>query len=86
MGDLRIESVKLTEDFADNLGRLGVPAPWSWAEDPQDVGNIHARDGQYVCTLDTRDGLPASVILERAAAIVVAVNTCAGFRAVRKGG
>lgn len=84
MGDLRIDNVRLTGDFADRLGALGVPAPWE--VDAEEPGNIHARDGQYVCTLDTDRNCPDSVVRERAMAIVIAVNTCAGFRAVRTDG
>ena len=83
MAELRVENVKLTDDFATLLGGLGVPGPWE--ADAEEIGIIRARDGQYVCTVDTWRDLPDSVVRDRAMAIILAVNTCAGFKAVARG-
>lgn len=82
MATLRVESVKLTEDYAASLAAIGFPAPWEL--DDEEPGNIHAASGAYICTVDTSRNLEDHQVIEAATAIIIAVNTCAGFRAVRE--
>jgi len=64
--DLRVESAKLTEDFR----ALAPLAPMPWDSDRN--GTVRDATGVQVCA--------TTPLL--AAVIVLAVNTCAGFRAV----
>lgn len=74
--DLRIESVKISQDFIDAMAKLDAPLPWG----STDTGEVYDADMHIVC--DVSDYLPNGAAV--AAMIVVAVNTCGSFRATRR--
>jgi hypothetical protein len=81
MADLRIEDPKTTERFVERLRQLSVKLPLRPSE--EDTGVILDADGIDVLTVDSngeRSDEEAQII---ALMIVLAVNTCGGFKAVR---
>ena len=71
-----------SEEFAGQLERLGVPAPWRLCD--EEVGEILASNGGVACHVVAADesGLPdENHRTEIAMYIILAVNTLAGFKA-----
>lgn len=72
-----------SEQFADWLDRLGIPAPWTLCEDS--VGKLLAANKSVACT--ARDSGFAALderATEAAVCIMCAINTLAGFKAERR--
>lgn len=65
--DLHVENVKISNDFRTLAPE--APQPWSCS----DGGHVHDAEGTQVCVTTPR----------LAVVIVLAVNTCGGFLAVR---
>ena len=73
------------EEYRVGLAALGVPAPWRL--DDEDVGTILHAENASVLTVDVNRELDDETVGRIALDIILAVNTCAGFRAkiVREG-
>lgn len=65
-----------SETFAGALSGLNAPAPWVVCEDA--CGSVLDANGQIVCSADYRVTDKESALM--AMWIVIAVNTCAGFK------
>lgn len=76
---LAVEDVRIASEFKAMLAGLGVPAPWASGLD----GSVFAADSTHVLVVDMDRELPDDVAKAIAAGVVLAVNTCAGFRAVQ---
>lgn len=83
MAELRVEDARLTSDFAAVLAAQGAPAPWDTEDD--NPGVLLTANGECVLTIDADRNLPDEVVSAIASAVIVAVNTCAGFKAVARG-
>lgn len=79
MADLRITPGATTEQFARLLADNGRPTPWAAGED----GTIFARNRKVVLVVDPDREQSDGCVLAIALALVTAVNTCAGLKAVR---
>lgn len=79
MTDLRIDSPQTTEAFVDLLSALNVRMPL--ALDDENIGAVIDADGRDVLTVDVNSDRKDEEVVQIAAFIVVAVNTCGGFRA-----
>lgn len=82
MSDLRFDNPKTTEQYAAVLAELGHPAPWSF--DPAEAGSVVDANGREVLVIDHNNERPDIEAVQIAAWIVCAVNTCAGFQALRE--
>jgi len=80
MADLRVDSPRLSEDYVAAFARLGIRLPLDHAVD--DAGEVVDDLGKSVFTVDVNHELADQVVEEIAALIILAVNTCGGFRAV----
>ncbi len=78
--ELRITNPRITSDFAAALERLGHPLPWSFSQDPDDVGVITDANGKAVLTVDQWRGRSDEDVLRIVGNILVAMNTCGGFK------
>lgn len=79
---LAVESTKTSDAFAAALKEAGAPAPWT--EHEKDPATLLDANGVAVLQIDPeveRTDAEANMI---AAWVLVAVNTCAGFKAVRE--
>lgn len=76
MADLRFAKPSTTEEFRAWLERAGAPAPWQGAK-----GTIYDADGDLVLQVDPDNDRNDANVVQLGAAILVAVNTCAGFQA-----
>ena len=69
-----------SEQFADHLIRLGLPAPWELCE--ESCGEVLAANKETACTaLDTGGAVLDERATQAAIWIICAVNTLAGFKA-----
>lgn len=84
MADLRIETPATTECFVAALASEGVKLPLDLS--PNDCGVIVDAGGRGVITIDVNNELPDDQVERIASWIVLAVNTCGGFKAVRRDG
>jgi hypothetical protein len=78
MARLAVESVRLTDEFAALCGAHDSPVPWS--TQPHSPGAVFDALGFCILTVDTdmnQDGQRALADI-----VVLAVNTCGGFKAV----
>lgn len=80
---LRITNPQTIDQFRMMLEQLDVPAPWEL--DSQDPGMINDAIGAHVLTVDEPRDRSDDDAQGIALAIILAVNTCAGFKAVAHG-
>lgn len=73
MRQLKFGNPAITEEFAASMARLGHPLPW----DCQD-GGIFDANSLLIGEVRGRD---AESTLRLAAKIIIAMNTCGGFKA-----
>jgi hypothetical protein len=76
---LQVEDPKTSEDFVRILHDHATPLPWQEAKLHSGQWCIIDAEGQEVCRLSC--GARSEVV---AAMLVVAVNTCGSFKAVRE--
>lgn len=69
-----------SEEFANDLRDLGMPAPWRLDEDAP--GELLAANSALVLRVDPSDSMPWEKASDLAAFVLCAVNTLAGFKAV----
>lgn len=75
---LRVESPRIASEFQSLLTGCERPAPWS----ADGAACVIDANGRHVLTVDVNSELTDGQADELAAWICMAVNTCAGFRAV----
>jgi hypothetical protein len=80
MADLRVENVKISEEFNAALLQLGVAMPID--HHPDEVGEVIDAMGNIVLQVDPLGSLPDDQASAIAAMIILAVNTCGSFLAV----
>lgn len=80
MTDLRFQEPATTEEFCRWLSAMQAPLPWREGADPGDL--LDANGEQVAIVALSRDPLTAA---EVGRAILVAVNTCGGFRVASTG-
>ena len=68
---------KSNEEFSAALTKLGVPAPWELHD--EDMGVILAANKASVLIVEAAAIPYRDIETEIAMAIIVAINTCAGF-------
>jgi hypothetical protein len=83
MADLRIENIKISEEFNAALLQLGVVMPID--QHPKEAGEIIDATGRCVLQVDPLGTLPDEQVEAIADMIILAVNTCGSFRAVQRG-
>jgi hypothetical protein len=83
MADLRVENPKTTDQFNALLAARNVQLPLRLSE--EDLGVVLDADGRDVFTVDSNGERPDAEVEMIAEWIVVAVNTCGGFKAVHHG-
>lgn len=79
MTDLRIENPATAADFAARLAAQGVQLPLHLSH--EEFGVVIDDIGREVFTAETLTARPDRQVISIAALIVVAVNTCGGFKA-----
>lgn len=77
MADLRIENVKLTDDFRAAAAAAGAPLPWAVGED----GELVDADGKPVLVVDVYCERTAANMQRVLGLLLIAVHTCGGYRA-----
>jgi len=77
MSDLRFEKPETTELFKTDLDLTGSPAPWAVRDD----GSVVDADGDLVLQIDPERARSDFEVSRIGALLMIAVNTCAGFRA-----
>jgi hypothetical protein len=82
MARLRVENIKISEQFNDTLLRLGVVMPLN--HHPDEVGEVFDATGRCVLQVDPLGTLPDEQAGDIATMIILAVNTCGSFRAVER--
>lgn len=80
MGDLRFERPETTEQFAALMAAAGARLPFT--SDPSELGVIRDADGNDVLTVDVNNERSDEEVAQIVAWVLVAVNTCGGFKAV----
>jgi hypothetical protein len=80
MAELRVENIKISEQFNARLLLAGVIMPL--AEHPDELGEIVDATGDKVLQVDPDGTMPDEQVAAIAALIVLAVNTCGSFKAV----
>ena len=84
MADLRVDSTDTTETYVATLSREGVTLPLSHSAG--DCGVIVDANGRGIITVDVNNELPDDQVERIASWIILAVNTCGGFKAERRHG
>jgi hypothetical protein len=82
MADLRVENIKISEAFNAALLRLGVVMPINHR--PNGIGEVVDAEGNIVLQVDPLGTMPDDQASGIAEMIILAVNTCGSFRAVRR--
>lgn len=80
MADLRFESPTTTAEFETWLRHQNAPTPWQASA----AGEVFDADGNLVLQVDPERDRADDKVAQIAAAVIVAVNTCAGFKAAAK--
>lgn len=80
MADLRIANPSTTEEFNGLLRDLMAPPPWNFTEG----GTVIDAAGDVVLQVDPNGERPDPQVADLAVWIVMAVNTCAGFKAAEE--
>lgn len=83
MADLRVEDIRISEDFNAALLQLGVVMPLD--HHPDEAGEIVCAMGNKLLQVDPDGMLSDEEAYAIAALIILAVNTCGSFKAVRRG-
>ncbi|CDX54531.1 conserved hypothetical protein [Mesorhizobium plurifarium] len=78
---LAITNAETTEQFVAELAKLDVKLPLNLSE--TDTGVIVDAEGCGIITIDVNSERPDDQVEQIAGWIVMAVNTCGGFKAVR---
>ena len=81
MGELRIENPATTDQFVALMEAADVKLPLALHDG--DLGVVVDAEGRDVLTVDVNGGRPDEAVEQIAGWIVLAVNTCGGFRAER---
>lgn len=81
MADLRTDNPETTVQFVKAMADIDVKLPLNIS--PDEVGVVVDADGHAVFVLDVDNDLPDETVTLRAMWIVLAVNTCGGFKAHR---
>lgn len=82
MADLRVENPATTEAYVAALAQVGVKLPLNLST--TDTGVITDADGRGIITIDVNNEMPDEQVEIIALWIVLAVNTCGGFKAQRQ--
>jgi hypothetical protein len=82
MADLRVENIKISEEFNAALLQLGVVMPIDHR--PEEAGEIVDATGRCVLQVDPLGVLPDEQVVSIAEMIILAVNTCGSFRAAQQ--
>lgn len=80
MGDLRIENPATTEQFIEALQRRQVKLPLRISD--EFPGQVDDDDGDAVLVIDANCERCTQDVMAITTIIVLAVNTCGGFKAV----
>jgi hypothetical protein len=83
MSDLRTENPATTEAYVKALAGCDVKLP---VDVGAELGVIYDADGRDVITIDVNNDRPDEQVEIISRWIVLAVNTCGGFRAERRHG
>ncbi|TGP22344.1 MULTISPECIES: hypothetical protein [unclassified Mesorhizobium] len=83
MSDLLVENPATTGAFVEELAGCGVRLPLDVGAE---LGVIYDADGRDVITIDVNNDRPDEQVELIARWIVLAVNTCGGFRGERRDG
>jgi len=81
MADLRVDSPATTGAYVAAMAQEGVTLPV--IQGPDECGVIVDAVGVVVATVDVNNELPDDQVERITSWIILAVNTCGGFRAVR---
>jgi hypothetical protein len=84
MAELRVENIKISEQFNAALLQLGVIMPVCLH--PYEIGEIVDATGRKVLQVDPDGMLPDEQVDAIATMIILAVNTCGSFKAERANG
>lgn len=84
MAELRIENRATTDAYVAALAREGVKLPLD--NSPTDCGVIVDANGKGIITIDVNNELPDDQVERIASWVILAVNTCGGFKAERRDG
>lgn len=76
---LRITNPQTVDEYRAMLAEAGVPAPWT---QPDAAGDVYAADGTHILTIDPDRSRLDELVVTQADLLILAVNTCAGFKAV----
>jgi len=76
MADLRVEDIRISEQFLAMAKACDAPLPWEECD-----GGVCDADGNIVLEVTMPD---PEMTLRIASLIVLAVNTCGSFKAVAK--
>lgn len=79
--DLRLENPKTADAFVAALAAIDVVLP---VEVDPDNGAIVDAEGVFVCAVDEQEMSTAEDAAALASLIVMAINTCGGYRATRE--
>jgi hypothetical protein len=79
MAELRVENIKISEQFNEALLQLGVIMPIDLH--PYEIGEIVDATGRKVLQVDPDGMLPDEQVDAIATMIILAVNTCGSFKA-----
>ncbi len=79
MAELRVEDVRISEDFNAWLKRFGVVMPVD--HHPTEAGEIVDATGRRVLQVDPDGMLPDDHAQGIAVLVILAVNTCGSFKA-----
>jgi hypothetical protein len=82
MAELRVENIKISEQFNAALLQLGVIMPIDLH--PYEIGEIVDATGRKVLQVDPDGMLPDEKVDAIATLVILAVNTCGSFKAVEE--
>jgi hypothetical protein len=82
MADLRVENIRISEQFNATLLQLGVVMPLDHR--PNEIGEVIDAAGKIVLQVDPLGTMPDDQASGIAEMIILAVNTCGSFRAVQR--
>jgi hypothetical protein len=82
MADLRVEDIKISEQFNAALLQLGVVMPIDLHA--SEAGEIVDATGRKVLQVDPDGMLPDEQVDAIATMIILAVNTCGSFKAMER--
>ena len=74
MAQLKFGNAAITEEFAASMKALGAPLPWDWTD-----GGLIDADGHIIASFHASPDPDKN--LRIVSNVVVAMNTCGGFKA-----